>query len=185
MKKHIIKGFVVMGAVTVIALSAIGLQGCKIQIEKDFLRLHIRANSNSAADQDVKYLVKQQVVNELTPMFVGIVSKGEAMDMLAENLPLIEQTANTVLQEQGFDYAARVALKSEHFPTRAYSGPRNVEVVLPEGLYDALVIELGEGMGDNWWCVVYPPLCFLENNIGGDQGVKYRSKLHEIIKRVM
>jgi stage II sporulation protein R len=151
--------------------------------EKDFLRLHIRANSNSDADQQVKYLVKQKIVDELTPVFAGVTTKKQAIDKLAENLEYIEQTANEVLFANGFNYSSRAAIKSELFPTRKYTTGQGFDTVLPEGIYDALILELGAGTGDNWWCVVYPPLCFLENNIGGDSGVKYRSKIQEIIKR--
>ena len=162
----------------IFAFAGIGLTSAKASNEKDFLRLHIRANSNSTADQDVKYLVKQEIVNELTPIFVDVTTKKQAMEKLNDNLARIEDVANGVLHANGFTYTARAAIKSEHFPTRAYN-----DVVLPDGLYDALIMELGTGSGDNWWCVVYPPLCFLENNIGGETGVKYRSKLQELIKK--
>jgi len=177
--KQIIAAFFVIGTIGVLALAGMGLaKPQSAGAESDFLRLHIRANSNSTADQDVKYLVKQQIVNELTPVFAEVTTRADAMEKLGEHLGYIEYIANEVLAGQGFSYKARAALKSEHFPTRVYS-----DIILPQGLYDALIIELGAGAGDNWWCVVYPPLCFLENNIGGDTGVKYRSKLQEIIKR--
>ena len=176
--KQIVIAFFSVGALVIFAVAGTGLVKGKSGVEKDFLRLHIRANSNSAADQDVKYLVKQEIVNELTPIFVDVKTKKQAMETLNDNLTRIEQIANGVLSDNGFTYTARAAVKSEHFPTRAYN-----DVVLPDGVYDALIMELGTGQGDNWWCVVYPPLCFLENNIGGETGVKYRSKLHELIKK--
>ncbi len=78
------------------------------------------------------------------------------------------------MQKSGFRYTARAALKREEFPTRVYEG-----VTLPAGVYDALIIELGTGKGDNWWCVLYPPLCF-----AGGMGVniQYRVKIWEIIQ---
>jgi len=176
MKKFVALLFCVIGiAVVVLGLPSGLEQG---GTEADFLRLHIRANSNLAADQDVKYEVRQEIVNELTPIFSNVTSKRTAMETLNANLSRIEAAANRVLAAAGFNYTARAGLRTEYFPTRSYN-----EYSLPEGVYDALVVSLGTGEGDNWWCVVYPPLCFLENNIGGDSGVKYRSKLQEIIKR--
>ena len=181
--KYFITVFFIIGAVAIIALAGTGLVNPNNNTrEQDFLRLHIRANSNLAADQNVKYLVRQQIVNELTPAFAGVTSKAHAMDILAENLTAITDTTNAVLADNGFEYTARAAIKSEHFPTRVYT-TTGIQMTLPEGTYDALVIELGAGAGDNWWSVVYPPLCFLENNIGGTEGVRYRSKLHELIAR--
>lgn len=175
--KKVIVIFFILGAFAIIALGLIQVQTPQNSTE-DFLRLHIRANSNSAADQDIKYEIKQKVVDALTPVFAGISSKTDAMSKLNCALKQIEDVANTVLKDAGFAYTARAILHKEFFPTRSYN-----EYCLSEGVYDALIIELGSAQGDNWWCVVYPPLCFLENNIGGDTGVKYKSKLQEIIKR--
>ena len=186
--KTIIAAFFVIGAAVIFVFGALSFTVPSSSHDQDFLRLHIRANSNSVEDQDVKYLVKQQIVDELTPIFVDVTTKSQAMDMLAENLARIEEVADACLVANGFNYGVRAAIKSEHFPTRVYTvsndksagaNNSNNSVTLPEGIYDALIIELGSGTGDNWWCCIYPPLCFLENNIGGEQGVKYRSKLQE------
>jgi len=176
--KQIIIAFFAIGALAILAFAGLGLSSGKASDEKEFLRLHIRANSNSTADQDIKYLIRQEIVNELTPIFVDVTSKQQAMEKLDINLDRIKSIADNVLASNGFTYTARTAIKTEHFPTRAYN-----DVVLPDGVYDALIIELGAGTGDNWWSVVYPPLCFLENNIGGNQGVIYRSKLQELINK--
>ena len=79
-----------------------------------------------------------------------------------------------MLARNGFDYAARAEVRTEEFPTRVYG-----DYTLPAGTYTALIVELGSGKGDNWWCVVYPPLCFA----GSSQGnVVYKSKIAEIIE---
>jgi len=179
MKQFIAGIFIIVG----IAIVVLGLDlgGSSRTNESDFLRLHIRANSNSFQDQQVKYLVKQEIVNELTPIFSNIHGRDQAMHSLKSNLGRIEAVASRVLVQNGFDYGVRVGMRSEFFPTRAYSRG----VTLPQGVYDALIIELGSGQGDNWWCVIYPPLCFLDNNIGGERGVVYRSRLQEIIRRIL
>lgn len=138
-----------------------------------YLRLHVRANSDSAADQAVKYEVKEAIVEYLTPVAASAGSKEEAVAALEAALPGIERTANAVLAENGFAYLSRAEIRAEEFPTRVYDG-----VTLEAGVYDALIVELGSGKGANWWCVVYPPLCF-----AGETGanVQYRSRIWEII----
>ena len=142
----------------------------------EYLRIHIRANSNSEIDQAVKYQVKDAVVETLIPILSSCQTKQEAEKTLEKNFSLIESVANNVLLKNGFSYKAKARLASEEFPTRSYDG-----LVLEQGFYDALILDLGTGEGNNWWCVVYPPLCFLKSNPTG-QDVVYKSKLVEIIK---
>ena len=82
--------------------------------------------------------------------------------------------ANNVLKNEGFCYTSNALVTSEEFPTRTYQN-----LTLPEGVYDSLIVNLGTGSGNNWWCVVYPPLCFV--NADNSSEVTYRSKLLEII----
>ena len=140
-----------------------------------YLRLHVRANSDSAIDQAVKYEVKDAIVEYLIPLAADCTSKRAAMAMLESELDAIEEVADGVLQKNGFTYTARASLRQEEFPTRVYE-----DVTLEAGIYDALIVELGEGTGANWWCVVYPPLCFA-GEASGD-GIVYRSRLWEIIR---
>ena len=120
-----------------------------------YLRLHVRANSDAAEDQSVKYAVKEAVVAYLAPLAAECGSKEEALRLLRGELGSIEAAAEAALQENGFSYGARASLRQEEFPARVYEG-----VTLEAGVYDALIVELGAGEGANWWCVVYPPLCF-------------------------
>ncbi len=139
-----------------------------------YLRIHIRADSNNEADQAVKYKVRDRVVEYLTPTVAACETKQDALDVLSGKLNEIEAVAESVLRANGFSYDARASLRKENFPTRVYE-----EVTLEAGVYDALILELGSGSGDNWWCVVYPPLCFA----GGNGNIVYKSKIAEIIKR--
>lgn len=138
-----------------------------------YLRLHVRANSNSEEDQAVKYLVRDALVEWLTPLVAEAESKEEALLLVENNLDEAERIAEAVLLQNGFFYGATAKLTEEEFPTRVYEG-----TTLPAGVYDAFILELGEGKGDNWWCVVYPPLCFA----GGEQNIVYKSKILEIIR---
>ena len=142
-----------------------------------YLRIHIRANSNSIQDQNVKYLVKEKVVEYLTPILSSADSKNEAMHLVNNSLNQISQIASLTLQENGYNYTANAKLTNEYFPTRCYD-----QVVLQSGEYDSLILELGSAEGDNWWCVVYPPLCFVASNDSNSNAVVYRSKILEIIR---
>ena len=146
--------------------------------EYDYLRVHIRANSNLEVDQTVKYLVKDEVVNFITPYLVECDTKQKSIGMIECLLGEIENVCNKVLKENGFDYMATAKLDKEKFPTRAYEN-----VTLQEGVYDALIIELGTGEGDNWWCIVYPPLCFVNKSDLNAHNIQYQSYLVKIIER--
>lgn len=168
MKKACIS-FLIVG---IIILSGIGLLTSEDKNHKEYLRIHIRANSNLEIDQTIKYQIKDKIVDYLTPYIAQCKSKQSAEQMLKENLDNIENLSDSELQKQGYKYSSKASIKNEKFPTRIYDG-----YTLESGFYDALIIELGSGEGDNWWCVVYPPLCF--SGQGGNY--IYRSKILDII----
>ena len=145
------------------------------QVENgEYLRIHIRADSNEDSAQAVKYKVRDEVVSYLTPLVTGYETQEEAVRGIAQNLYGVRAAAEKILQQEGFHYGAEAELTVENFPTRVYG-----EYTLPAGEYTALIVRLGRGEGDNWWCVVYPPLCFAAT----DTDVVYRSKIKEIIER--
>lgn len=141
--------------------------------DSDYLRIHVRANSNSVIDQQVKYEVKDEIVEYITPYVAQCVTKERAIEVMNDHLDGIVDVAEAALEERGYTYGARVEIRAEKFPTRVYD-----DVTLEEGVYDALIVELGSGTGDNWWCVIYPPLCF--TSVTAD--VTYRSLIYDIIK---
>ena len=141
---------------------------------EDYLRLHIRAHSNSEQDQAVKYKVKTAIVEFLQDKIEKQTSKQGVEKVLTSEKQNIKAVAEDVLSKNGFCYGANVEIKNEFFPTRSYE-----DLVLSEGYYDALIVELGSAKGDNWWCVVYPPLCFASPS---GKNVVYKSKIMEIIQ---
>ncbi|MBE5756937.1 MAG: hypothetical protein E7342_03960 [Clostridiales bacterium] len=144
--------------------------GCNFK--KEYLRIHIRANSNSKMDQDIKMEVKEILVDYLTPYLTTINKKEEAISFLNSKKEDMEKLTNGFLQKNGFNYSSNIVLRSEKFPSRVYGN-----LTLEEGIYDALIVELGEAKGNNWWCVVYPPLCFVSSSTN----YVYKSKILEII----
>ena len=148
----------------------------KQQEETEYLRIHIRANSNDLAEQNVKYKVKEGVVEALIPLICEIESFNEAKKVISENFELIEHTANQILQREGFSYKSKAKIDNEFFPTRTYDS-----LTLEEGYYDALILNLGSGQGDNWWCLVYPAFCFTSTK--NSNNVVYVSKIWEFIEK--
>ena len=173
MKKFIF-GFVALLLVTALAIPFL----VKDKKEESYLRIHIRANSNLECDQAVKYKVKAAVVDFLTPRVAEAKDFDDVYNILNGNLGEIEKVADEVLADSGFEYKSSAALKDEYFPTRSYSG-----YTLENGYYDALILNLGSGEGNNWWCVVYPPLCFISSEGSNPQNIRYKSKLVELIHK--
>lgn len=153
-----------------VAMVAVICVFCAVnQKEEDYLRIHIRANSNSEYDQQIKYQVKDSVVQALAPIVDKIESKDDMMSIIEQNLPYLTSIVDTKLAELGQSYKSNIRLCEEKFPTRSYE-----ELTLGAGVYDAIIIELGSGEGDNWWCVAYPPLCFVTAE-GDANKVEYKS----------
>lgn len=173
MKKRVVLIAVMLGVIGIFCLAFAGM-GRGNETETAYLRVHIRANSNLAEDQNVKYKVRDGLVAYLTPAVAECATKREAMEKIGGKLDEIALVAQNILRAEGYDYGARASLRQEEFPTRVYEG-----VTLEAGVYDALILELGTGSGDNWWCVVYPPLCFTS----GNGNVIYKSKIAEIIQK--
>jgi stage II sporulation protein R len=143
-----------------------------------YLRIHIKANANDLQSQNVKYAVKDKVTAYLTPLLAECDSKEKALILIKGELKNIENVCKIALEENGLYYGASAALVNELYPARDYDG-----FMLKSGYYDSLVIRLGEGLGDNWWCMVYPPLCFTGGEIDGSGKITYKSKIAEIIEK--
>ena len=126
-------------------------------IPEESIRIRILANSDSAADQAVKRHVRNAIADELSMLAAGADSIGEAREAIAGALPELETLVKRELEMRGFGYPATVKLGLVPFPAKIY-GNR----VYPAGQYEALLITLGEGKGENWWCVLFPPLCFAD-----------------------
>lgn len=141
------------------------------------VRIHIRANSNSEEDQSVKLKVRDAVTAYLTDKLDGCSDKSDALAALSREKDNLQNIAQNVLYNNGYDYKARVVLSREHFPEITYG-----EYVFPEGDYDALLVLLGEGVGDNWWCVAFPPLCFVPSN--GSEQIQYKSWVKELLDKI-
>ncbi len=118
------------------------------------LRLHILASSDSEADQTVKLLVRDALLEAGADIFSGNSTSEQAAEMIMKNEKMLEEVADEVLRENGFEYTADIFIEDEYFETRQYDN-----IKLPAGTYKACKVILGEGKGHNWWCIMFPPLC--------------------------
>lgn len=139
----------------VMAVSTFGefQKNCDSLSEK-VLRLHVLANSDSEADQQLKLKVRDAILQESDRLFQQSDSKEAAMAQMATHLSDVEQVAERTLRKNGCDLPVTAALKKVKFNTRTYGN-----ITLPAGEYDALQVEIGSAKGKNWWCVLFPSLC--------------------------
>lgn len=126
-------------------------------ISNSVLRLHIVANSNSEADQKLKLDIRDRIISEGSHLFASAKSPDEAITVAKNNMDKILKIVDSEIREQSFSYSAAAKLGEFAFPTKSYG-----DITLPSGKYKALRIELGTASGENWWCVMYPPLCFAD-----------------------
>ena len=140
-------------AVILLPLSIYSYASEKRELE-NFVRFHIRANSDSEEDQSLKLSVRDEVLKKTTSLLSDCNSKESAKNILNENLDEIINIANDVIKQKGFSYTVSAYIDNEWFDKKDYDG-----FYLPEGNYDALIIEIGSGEGHNWWCVLYPCVC--------------------------
>ena len=147
------------------------------EVNDDYLRIHITANSNSDFDKNIKYKVKDAVVDFLIPMLGDVKDKESAEILLKDNLQKIEAVANDALCRFGVKYNAQVTLVEEKIPTRVYD-----DFSLQSGVYQSLKIDLGQAKGDNGWCVVFPAVCFTSSK--NPQNLEYISKIWDTIQSV-
>lgn len=125
------------------------------------IRFHVVANSDTTEDQLLKQQVKDTVVAYMEPMLRESHSIDETRALLEENLPILKQLSEQVVAKWNKDYTVQTALGYANFPTKAYG-----DVILPAGQYEACRIVIGEGKGENWWCVMFPPLCYVDAATG-------------------
>ncbi len=164
LKKITVSFFIVIVLISGVFLH---LRQVKENISSSLIRMHIIANSNSPSDQQVKLKIRDRLF-EAYSFETDSLSKEK--EFIRANLKNITSDVNKWLKEEGFEYTARAYLASGSFPTKEYGN-----LSLPKGEYTAFRVVLGDGKGENWWCVMFPPLCFADSSVGeiDEKGGKY------------
>ena len=124
-------------------------------IREKMLRMHVIANSNSEEDQQLKLKVRDAVLSAGKDVFDGSVTSDDAKEKIAPHIDYLEKVALNTIKNEGFDYNVKITVENEYFNTRTYDN----SVTLPAGNYNAIKVIIGEGKGQNWWCVMFPPMC--------------------------
>lgn len=131
------------------------------EISQNVFRLHILANSDSKEDQELKLKVRDNIINYLKNLTSETTSKSEVIKITKNNISQLKEIALKTIHENGYNYNVEIEIGNFHFPTKYYGN-----ISLPEGNYDAIRIKIGKAAGQNWWCSLFPPLCFTDVSSG-------------------
>ena len=145
-------------------------------ISEKLIRFHVIANSDEEADQQLKIKVKDNIINYIFPKLKDSKSIDESRDILRNNNKQILKIAEKTIKENGYNYSVNSTLDRENFPEKKYGN-----ITLPQGEYEAYRVIIGSGQGKNWWCVMFPPLCFVDVT----KGQVSDKETEETMKRVL
>ena len=130
-------------------------------LSDNVFRLHIIANSDSSEDQELKLKVRDNIINYMNTLTSSSSDKKDVISMVNNHLDSFNKIALNTLKENGYNYDVNIEIGNFNFPTKTYG-----DISFPAGNYDALKIEIGDAIGQNWWCVLFPPLCFVNSSTG-------------------
>ena len=148
-------------------------------LSNNFFRLHILANSDSNEDQNLKLKIRDNIIEYMNTLSYSGLTKEEAINLTNSNLENFKKIAEKIILDEGYNYPVSLEIGNFYFPTKEYGN-----ISLPAGYYDALKIEIGEAKGKNWWCSLFPPLCFVDISAGvidTSENVKFKFKIIELI----
>lgn len=136
-------------------------QALSYNLSDSVFRLHIIANSDSSADQELKLKVRDNIIEYMNTLTSSSSDKKDVISMVNNHLDSFKEIALNTIKENGYNYDVNIEIGNFHFPTKSYG-----DISFPAGNYDALKIEIGDAIGQNWWCVLFPPLCFVNSSTG-------------------
>lgn len=130
-------------------------------LSNNFFRLHIIANSDSTEDQNLKLKIRDNIIEYMNTLSYDGLSKESAIELTQNHLSEFQKIAESTISSSGYNYPVKLSIGNFYFPTKYYGN-----ISLPAGYYDALKIEIGNASGQNWWCSLFPPLCFVDISSG-------------------
>ena len=158
-KMVIILSFLLFIYTTICAFSY--AQNVSTDIANSVFRLHVIANSDSKEDQELKYKVRDSLLKYMKEICGSCENKAEAICLIKEHQDEFNSIAKQTILDEGYSYDVKINIGNFEFPTKDYG-----DISLPAGFYDALRVEIGDAKGQNWWCVMFPPLCFVDVTSG-------------------
>ena len=174
MKKTILVLIIILGTYIFIGVKAQEL----IEIPNEAIRIRIIANSNSEYDQEKKEELRKDIQVYMQDLLKESKTVTDARKIINKNLDNIDKEVDTYLTKINYDTDYNIDFGLNYFPTKEYKG-----IKYNEGLYESLLITLGEGKGNNWWCVLFPPICLLEAEETEKDEIEYKSFVKEIIEK--
>lgn len=147
-------------------------------IPSESIRIRVVAHSNNSYDQMMKQVVRNNIEKKINDLLMDANNIDEAREIIKNNISLIDESIKKTLNTNDYNVNYNIDLGYHLFPEKKYKG-----VVYEEGYYESVVITLGEGKGDNWWCVLFPPLCLMESNEEDISEVEYKSFIKELIEK--
>ena len=159
MKKYLLLSFVLIAFIILSAYSY--SYAVNENLSNNVFRLHVIANSDNEEDQNLKYKVRDELIKYMETLTTSSNTKEEVIQIANNHLEDFKTIAENVIEENGFDYDVNVEIGNFSFPTKQYG-----DISFPAGFYDALKVQIGEAKGQNWWCVMFPPLCFVDVTSG-------------------
>lgn len=147
-------------------------------IPDDAIRIRVIANSNSEYDQEIKAKVKEQIEYDMNNILKNTQKLEEARNLIKTNLDSVSDNIYTLLQKENYKLSFDINFGLNYFPKKEFKG-----IKYDEGYYESVVVTLGEGLGDNWWCVLFPPLCMLEVEDANTTEVEYTTLVKTIIDK--
>lgn len=151
-----------------------------VVIPNDAIRLRVIPNSNSAYDQEIKMKVSKVLQQNLYNLLKDIKGANSAREVINENLDEIDKSINELLIKEKYDLGYKINYGDNYFPEKEYKG-----IKYEEGNYESLLVTLGSGTGDNWWCVLFPPLCLIEADESEAEEVEYKFFIQELIEKYL
>lgn len=147
------------------------------EIKNSLIRFHVIANSDTDEDQKLKLKVKNEVIKYLYPYLSNSSSLEESRNIIIDNEEKVEEISRKVIKDNNYNYDVKLELSRENFPEKSYGN-----IILPQGNYEAFRIIIGSGQGKNWWCVMFPPLCFVDESKAEVEYEKTEKNLEEVKK---
>ena len=144
-------------------------------IKDKLIRFHVIANSDTYEDQNLKLKVRDKVVEALSEKLSNVNSVEEAENILEENIDYVNEIAKEVIEENNYTYKVTTMLSYENFPDKVYG-----DCVFPQGNYEAFWVIIGEGKGQNWWCVMFPSLCFVDESKNSVDSSNLKDEIEDI-----
>ena len=151
----------------------------EVVIPDGAIRVRVIANSNTVKDQSMKMLVKEYIEDHLSVLLLDVQDIEEARNIIEDNIDDLNEEIDRIFLEHEYYVDYDIHFGDNYFPSKEYRG-----ISYDEGVYESLVVTIGSGEGDNWWCVLFPPLCLLETDESESSDVEYRSWVMDMLDRI-